>query len=242
MNNFRPEIECPVAGAGGLCRNKRWRDLSLAPDLSPQLPEGGGGSPVGSDIGGEVCEEEDVNSLRRLSHGSMSVIGRQRVMEDAVTVVPGMVAGEFLFLAVYDGHGGSRVANACRDRLHQILVKELEGPAGGGGSERGGVRRGVEWEKVMRACFTKMDEEVNGSSGGGSDGKRKTVGSTAVVVVMGKEEVVVANCGVSRVVLGRGGVAVPLSEDHKVILRRYYLFCDLLSLDCITKSNPIRTC
>ncbi|XP_057462890.1 probable protein phosphatase 2C 8 isoform X6 [Actinidia eriantha] len=67
----------------------------------------------------------------------------------------------------------------------------------------------------MRACFSKMDEEVNGSSGGGSDGKRKTVGSTTVLVVMGKEEVVVANCGVSRVVLGRGGVAVPLSEDHK---------------------------
>ena len=44
------------------------------------------------------------------------------------------------------------------------------------------------------------------------------MGSTAAVVVVGKEEIVVANCGDSRAVLCRGGVAVPLSRDHKVIL------------------------
>jgi hypothetical protein len=44
------------------------------------------------------------------------------------------------------------------------------------------------------------------------------IGSTAVVAVVGKEEVVVANCGDSRAVICRGGVAVPLSVDHKVMI------------------------
>lgn len=46
------------------------------------------------------------------------------------------------------------------------------------------------------------------------------MGSTAVVAVVGKEELVVANCGDSRAVLSRGGVVVPLSVDHKVL--NYY--------------------
>ncbi|KAL0331099.1 UNVERIFIED_CONTAM: protein phosphatase 2C 51 [Sesamum angustifolium] len=36
-----------------------------------------------------------------------------------------------------------------------------------------------------------------------------------MVVLVGKEEVVVANCGDSRAVLCQRGVAVPLSRDHK---------------------------
>ncbi|EYU37393.1 hypothetical protein MIMGU_mgv1a023042mg, partial [Erythranthe guttata] len=35
------------------------------------------------------------------------------------------------------------------------------------------------------------------------------------VVLVGEEEIVVAHCGDSRVVLSRGGVAVPISIDHK---------------------------
>ena len=42
-------------------------------------------------------------------------------------------------------------------------------------------------------------------------------------MVVGKEEIVVANCGDSRAVLCRGGVAVPLSRDHKVIHVLIYL-------------------
>ncbi|XVE58056.1 hypothetical protein DITRI_Ditri04bG0139800 [Diplodiscus trichospermus] len=66
---------------------------------------------------------------------------------------------------------------------------------------------------VMAACFAKMDQEVSG--GGPEDAILKTMGSTAVVVLIGTEEVVVANCGDSRAVLFRGGSAVALSRDHK---------------------------
>ncbi|XP_075637345.1 putative protein phosphatase 2C 8 isoform X2 [Castanea sativa] len=148
-----------------------------------------------------------------LFSGSISVIGRQRVMEDAVRVVHEFVSvagNPYDFFGVYDGHGGARVASACKERMHALLEKEVEEEEGGGAV--------VEWEKVMRSCFRKMDEEVRtGACGGGGGGgaKAEMVGSTAVVVVVGKEEVVVANCGDSRAVLCRGGVAVPLSRDHK---------------------------
>ncbi|KAE9596523.1 hypothetical protein Lal_00007668 [Lupinus albus] len=134
------------------------------------------------------------------SHGSISVIGRRRLMEDAVKVVPHfMLYGGcyYDFFAVYDGHGGTLVADACRDRLHLLLAEEIN-------MENKDL---LDWHKLMASCFFKMDMEI--SKGG------NTMGSTAAVVVIGKEEIVVANCGDSRAVLSRGGVAVPLSRDHK---------------------------
>lgn len=69
----------------------------------------------------------------------------------------------------------------------------------------------IDWKKVMVESFKKMDEEVN------KNGEVvATTGSTAVVAVVGEEEVVVAHCGDSRAVISRGGVAVQLSDDHKV--------------------------
>ncbi|KAG4386279.1 hypothetical protein GLYMA_11G018000v4 [Glycine max] len=143
------------------------------------------------------------------SHGFISVIGRRRVMEDAVKVVTGLVAAEqhcggYDFFAVYDGHGGTLVANACRDRLHLLLAEEVvRGTA---------ADKGLDWCQVMCSCFMKMDKGVGEEN---DDGGGNTMGSTAAVVVVGKEEIVVANCGDSRAVLCRGGVAVPLSRDHK---------------------------
>ncbi|KAK3218130.1 hypothetical protein Dsin_012100 [Dipteronia sinensis] len=143
-----------------------------------------------------------------VSHGLVSVIGRRREMEDAVRAESGFMVdrdGEkFDFFGVYDGHGGSRVAEACKERLHRVLVDMIaeDHEKGGGGN--------IIWERVMEECFERMDEEVNRGTVG-----EEMVGSTAVVAVVGKEELVVANCGDSRAVLYRGGVVVPLSIDHK---------------------------
>ncbi|XP_058183559.1 protein phosphatase 2C 51-like [Rhododendron vialii] len=142
------------------------------------------------------------------AHGSISLIGRRREMEDAVAVELGFLnkdSAGFDFYGVYDGHGGSCVAHACRDRLHRLLVEEMEEET-----------TSLDWEKVMVGCFGKMDAEVNRSGRvlGAEEGSA-TVGSTAVVAVVGEEEVVVANCGDSRAVMSRGGVVVSMSSDHK---------------------------
>ena len=49
----------------------------------------------------------------------------------------------------------------------------------------------------------------------------ETVGTTAIIAVVGACQIIVANCGDSRAVLCRGGKAIPLSYDHKVCLVFY---------------------
>ncbi|KAJ7945039.1 Phosphatase 2C family protein [Quillaja saponaria] len=216
MESYKPkEIDCPLKN---YFRNKRQRAINdMAPCEVPMISSLNESSKSGAGTANPIQE----SSLS--SHGSISVIGRRRAMEDAVKVVPGLVvAGDlekYDFFAVYDGHGGATVANACRDRLHQLLAKEI--------TEAGwtdGLKK-LDWQKVMSSCFIKMDEEVNeGSSTGDGEIEMendtmspsgKTMGSTAVVVVVGREEITVANCGDSRAVMGRGGFAIPLSRDHK---------------------------
>ncbi|CAI0546711.1 unnamed protein product [Linum tenue] len=146
------------------------------------------------------AEKNDSNSdpgNDAVSCGSASAIGGRKEMEDAVAVELGFKGG-YDFFGVYDGHGGAGVAEACRERLHELLAEEIGA----------GVAAGAEWGGVMERCFGRMDGMV--------EEKDRMVGSTAVVAVVGKEEVVVANCGDSRAVLCRGGgVVVPLSSDHK---------------------------
>ncbi|KAF6986487.1 hypothetical protein CFC21_004234 [Triticum aestivum] len=158
-----------------------------------------------------------------LSHGAVSVIGRRREMEDAVAVERTFLAsspdacgggdegsgGEEDFFAVYDGHGGARVAEACRERMHVVLAEEVE---------RLRCRPGARgWKEALEASFARVDGEVVAGAGADDDeeSRSRTVGSTAVVAVVGRRRIVVANCGDSRAVLSRGGVAVPLSTDHK---------------------------
>ncbi|KAJ8436563.1 hypothetical protein Cgig2_031504 [Carnegiea gigantea] len=167
-----------------------------------------------------------------ISHGLISVIGRRRSMEDAVTVVPRLVhlssstdreeaatsTTTFDFFAVYDGHGGQAVANRCKERMHNLvaadITAEMERSAAAAASESQGQVK-VDWNGVMGRSFARMDEEVAAEAGDDAAVKA-AVGSTALVVVVGKEEVVVANCGDCRAVLGvSGGAALPLSRDHK---------------------------
>ncbi|PON41970.1 Protein phosphatase 2C [Trema orientale] len=203
----------------------KFADAAATAELSQ--PGSSAGTRSGEEDGGLIgrtdCEVEDQDQdqeddddggatrLSCASNGWISVIGRRRVMEDAVAVEE---FGSYKFFAVYDGHGGSGVANACRDRLHQMLEARVRGWGGGL----------VDWDKVMRACFLRMDDEVGRGANGeivgvgtGDDVGRavNTVGSTAVVAIVAKGTIVVANCGDSRAVLCRDGVPMPLSRDHK---------------------------
>ncbi|MBA0750213.1 hypothetical protein Gogos_001633 [Gossypium gossypioides] len=157
-------------------------------------------------FGEKTCmKNDDASTSTCTSHGLLSVIGRRCEMEDAVKVELGFMAkgGEkFDFYGVYDGHGGSRVAEECKERMHKLLVEEIVEEEGSGS--------GIDWGRTMERCFEKMDEEVNKGRMA-----EEMVGSTAVVAVVGNGKVVVANCGDSRAVLSRGGVAMPLSFDHK---------------------------
>lgn len=169
---------------------------------------------VGRDVG--VAErQKGPPRVAVHSHGAVSLIGRRREMEDAVSVAPEFATfSGHDFFGVYDGHGGAGVAHMCRERLHVVLSEEV---AAGGWPRAEG-----RWKEVMSASFSRLDEEVEAMAWGESS--ERTMGSTAVVAVVGTNRIVVANCGDSRAVLCRGGAAVPLSFDHKVNLLRTALF------------------
>lgn len=147
--------------------------------------------------------------------GLASVRGRRRDMEDAVAVHPSFCPRNHHFFGVYDGHGCSHVAMKCKDRMHEIVKEELEIR-----EEEGS------WKESMSRSFSRMDEEVTkwsnlaGPSNSNCRCELQTpqcdaVGSTAVVAVVTPDKIIVSNCGDSRAVLCRNGVAIPLSIDHK---------------------------
>ncbi|KAK8550399.1 hypothetical protein V6N12_039110 [Hibiscus sabdariffa] len=167
--------------------------------------------------------------------GFTSICGRRPEMEDAVAAVPRFLkvpiqmligdrildglSGDFShqtahFFGVYDGHGGSQVANYCRERLHSALVEEIESV-----KERqsnASITDGCQdlWKKAFTNCFVKVDAEI----GGQADQEPvapETVGSTAVVALICSSHIIVANSGDSRAVLCRGKEPMALSVDHK---------------------------
>ncbi|KAL1557292.1 Protein phosphatase 2C 16 [Salvia divinorum] len=167
--------------------------------------------------------------------GFTSVPGRRTDMEDAVSIVPNFVEIPLQmlvdrppdgltsrvtyltghFFGVFDGHGGAKVADYCRDRIHPALAEEIEIISTELSDE--GDRRGPReelWTRVFTRCCLKVDDEVGGE-GGRAPIARETVGSTAIVAIVCTSHIIVANCGDSRAVLCRGREAVALSVDHK---------------------------
>lgn len=183
---------------------------------SERSPDNDGSAVLRGDSLRESLNQDVPATLTRTvvsSCGCVSLIGRRREMEDAVRMELGFASrarfgDRYDFFGVYDGHGGAHVAGECKELLHRIVKGRVEAAEG----------HVVDWGEVMGRSFADMDAVVrNGDEGAG------TVGSTAVVAVVGSEVVVIANCGDSRAIMFRGGTAIALSEDHKVLLYIYIL-------------------
>ncbi|CAN6337404.1 unnamed protein product [Urochloa humidicola] len=171
-------------------------------------------------------------------YGVTSVCGLRREMEDAVSIRPDFLhggggSGKHHFFGVFDGHGCCHVAKMCQDRMHELVADEYT-KAGYGKEVEGASATALAaaaepaWKEVMERGFARMDDEAASwaATRTGKDElacrceRQKPVrcdhaGSTAVVAVVGPTSVVIASAGDSRAVLSRGGVAVPLSVDHK---------------------------
>ncbi|KAL2346572.1 hypothetical protein Fmac_000572 [Flemingia macrophylla] len=167
--------------------------------------------------------------------GFTSVCGKRPEMEDAVATVPRfskipiqMLIGDRVpdginkcfnqqtvhFFGVYDGHGGSQVANYCRERMHWALAEEIDLVKEGLSVETTKDDCRDIWKKAFTNCFLKVDSEVGGEVNGESVAP-ETVGSTAVVAIICSSHIIVSNCGDSRAVLCRGKEPMALSVDHK---------------------------
>ncbi|KAI7737590.1 hypothetical protein M8C21_024714 [Ambrosia artemisiifolia] len=191
---------------------------------SSDVKQGGvgcGSSSSSSSLSSEDSMEEvlDKESSR---FGLTVVCGRRRDLEDAVAVKPSFCktnppeSDDLHFYGVYDGHGCSHVAMKCKDRMHEIVKEEVENCD----------KSSIEWKETMVNSFSRMDKDVTEWTSSASSSSSTcrcelqtpqcdAVGSTAVVAVVTPEKIVVSNCGDSRAVLCRNGVAIPLSTDHK---------------------------
>lgn len=83
------------------------------------------------------------------------------------------------------------------------------------------VQKEEEWEELLRVgiekSFERMDEVALSTCGCGCQLMELAfAGSSAVVALLSRQHIMVANCGDSRAVLCRDGRAIPLSLDHKV--------------------------
>ncbi|MCD9642346.1 hypothetical protein HAX54_029076 [Datura stramonium] len=79
------------------------------------------------------------------------------------------------------------------------------------------------WKRVLTRCFQRIDEMAFdtcyecgiGTACGCPSYTLGMGGSTALLVILTEETIIVANCGNSRAVLSRGGEVISLSIDHK---------------------------
>ncbi|RKO95965.1 protein phosphatase 2C, partial [Caulochytrium protostelioides] len=161
-----------------------------------------------------VLKDSSAGVDQRLMYGASAMQGWRVTMEDAHTTIMNLeeelpfgtntgagrrVEPGHAFFAVYDGHGGSRVAQYSGKNLHRVLVKPPLFVA-------------HEYEKAIRAVFLQMDQNLREDP----EYKEEASGCTAVMVLLTPDnELYCGNAGDSRGVLSRAGTAVPLSYDHK---------------------------
>jgi serine/threonine protein phosphatase PrpC len=121
--------------------------------------------------------------------GASADIGRRSHMEDrwAVQATPGG-----LFAAVYDGHGGSHVADRAAADLHLAVLRAL--------------RAGLGATDALRQAFDELEAATADPD----------CGSTVAALLLGREELVTAHVGDSRVVrVGKAG-SEGLTRDHRI--------------------------
>lgn len=137
------------------------------------------------------------NSQYRCASTSMQ--GWRINMEDAHTVILSMKEDkDAAFFAVFDGHGGSRVAQYCGEHLHKDVVETEEYKSGN-------------IIEALKNGFLVCDENMQFD-----DLMRDEMsGAAAVCVLIKDKKIYCSNSGDSRSVASVAGVQQELSFDHK---------------------------
>ncbi|XP_068329990.1 protein phosphatase 2C 57-like [Pyrus communis] len=138
--------------------------------------------------------------------GSTSLQGAREEMEDAV-VVRSEGLDEFSFAAVFDGHAGFNSVKFLRDELYKECCAALQG---------GLLLRGNDFKAIREALletFEKVDSKLLNwlESNGEEDGS----GSTATLMFVGNDTLVISHVGDSCVVQSCSGKAEVLTHPHR---------------------------
>ncbi|RWS27960.1 phosphatase 2C-like protein, partial [Leptotrombidium deliense] len=102
------------------------------------------------------------------------------------------------FFAVYDGHGGDKVAHYAGNHLHKKIVSHMS-------YANGNI------EEAIRLGFLQLDADMLSDP----EMRDELAGTTAVCMLMKNNRLYIGNVGDSRAVACWGGRVDPLSLDHK---------------------------
>jgi len=137
--------------------------------------------------------------------GSCAEIGPKQNMEDEHICIDNLVEHlspdcEFpspsAFYGVFDGHGGGDAARFIQNNLLNFIVEDSNFPDA--------IR------KAVRNAFVKADNAFADACSLDS-----TSGTTALAALIFGRNMIVANAGDCRAVLGKRGKAIEMSRDHK---------------------------
>ncbi|KAL5213882.1 hypothetical protein ABZP36_003034 [Zizania latifolia] len=168
----------------------------------------------------------------RLKYGASAMQGYRDTMEDAHVAFEDLdVNTNTSFFGVYDGHGGGAVAKYCAKHLHNEVLRHSEFSSNlpnalrnaffsldvllrdkKSSKELTDYKSGYEYFRTVErsswlTCGPCQQKSVY-------DGPLDE-GSTACVVLIRNNQIIVGNAGDTRCVLSRNGQATALSTDHK---------------------------
>jgi len=156
--------------------------------------------------------ERPITKVRKEQIGVAEIIANQH-MEDRHVIAelpPGLIA-----LGVFDGHGGSEVAEWLTQAMPIALGQQLELESAAAGESKGNDEVAL---TALRKAFCECDEQLlRNVLPVARDMKFSNlvrVGACAVCVLIDSENLYVASAGDSRAVLVRGGKCVTISKIH----------------------------
>ncbi|XP_047342020.1 protein phosphatase 2C 57 [Impatiens glandulifera] len=145
--------------------------------------------------------------LTGIRFGSALLQGAREEMEDDAVIVKSDQPDGFSFAAVFDGHAGYSSVKFLRSELYKECLAALQG---------GLLLKGKDFnsiEKALKDAFGNVDAKlINWLEETGEDIES---GSTATVLFIGNEKVVIAHLGDSLVALSRSGKTDILTDGHR---------------------------
>jgi len=146
-----------------------------------------------------TVKETQVLSSPQFRCASSSMQGWRINMEDAHAHFLSLKQDkDASFFAVYDGHGGSRVAQWCGEHVHEDIVANENYKKG-------------DYVEALKRGFLECDENMLKDE----EMRDDPSGATAVCVLLKDNKIHCANCGDSRAVASVAGQVQELSFDHK---------------------------
>lgn len=153
----------------------------------------------------KTSSDEKSEFLPVLRSGSCAEIGPKQYMEDEHICIDNLTdhlgtAADFpvpgAFYGVFDGHGGTDAALYVRTNILRFIVEDSHFP--------------ICVEKAIKSAFVRADYAFADNSS-----LDISSGTTALTALIFGRNLIIANAGDCRAVLGRRGRAIEMSKDHK---------------------------